>query len=156
MELGPDSARRERRSSSKLKKRPAFSWPCAGRDRDSPQKSRRADRPVYLLQKDRAGGIDGLSRYGNDIFVVWDAEDAGTDLHLKISPPPWPGPYAFASRDKAVQAADFDAITEAILEIEKQSQMLNEVTKCTESIRASGEKILDRVRITRQIVNTAR
>jgi hypothetical protein len=93
--------------------------------------------------------LDGLSRYGNDVFVVWDAEDAASDLHLKISLTLARALCIRTDRHNEAQAADFDAITEAILEIEKQSQMLNEVTKCTESIRASGEKVLDRVRITR-------
>lgn len=40
------------------------------------------------------------------------------------------------------QDEDFEAITKAVLEIEKQSQLLGEVTKSTETIRSSADKIL--------------
>jgi hypothetical protein len=45
--------------------------------------------------------------------------------------------------------ADFEVITKAILEIEKQSRALSEVTRSAETIKSGSQQILERVRITR-------
>ena len=54
-----------------------------------------------------------------------------------------------AERQSEAQAADFEAITEAILEVEKQSNFLGEITKATETIRSQNDKIAERVRKSR-------
>ena len=47
------------------------------------------------------------------------------------------------------QDQDFEAITKAMLEIEKQSQLLGEVSTSAETIKSGAEKVLERVRKTR-------
>jgi uncharacterized sporulation protein YeaH/YhbH (DUF444 family) len=47
------------------------------------------------------------------------------------------------------QDEDFEAIQKAVLEIEKQSQFLGEVTTSAETIKSGADKVLDRVRKTR-------
>ena len=51
-----------------------------------------------------------------------------------------------AGRQSEAQAADFTAIDAAILEIEKRSNSLDEITKWSETIRNNSEKILDHIR----------
>ena len=51
--------------------------------------------------------------------------------------------------EQQAHSADFTAITEAILEIERQTGKLGEITNWTESIKKNSEQILDRIRISR-------
>jgi hypothetical protein len=45
---------------------------------------------------------------------------------------------------------DFTEIERAILMVEKQSALLEEVETCTKTIQSSSEKILDRIRVARK------
>ncbi len=83
------------------------------------------------------------------MFVVWNPEDAATDLNLKVGLTLARALCIRAERDRKASAADFEAIDKAILEIEKQTQYLTEVTKSADTIKTGAEKILDRVRKSR-------
>ena len=105
---------------------------------------------MYVFSKKIAAlGLEEVARYGNDVLVVWDAEDAATDLHLKVALTIARALCIRCNRQSEAQAADFEAITEAILEIEKQSKFLGEVETSANTIKTSGDKILERVRKTR-------
>jgi dsDNA-specific endonuclease/ATPase MutS2 len=49
---------------------------------------------------------------------------------------------------------DFNAIDKAILEVERRAGNLDEVRKAAESIQSSSARILDRVRIDREALET--
>lgn len=83
------------------------------------------------------------------MFVHWDAEDSTTDLHLKAALSLARGLSVRTTRQSKAQAAEFEAITEAILEVEKQTNFLAEVTTSAETIRSGSEKILERIRKSR-------
>jgi hypothetical protein len=85
----------------------------------------------------------------SDVFVTWDPEDAASDLYLKIGLTVARALCIRAEKHDESQAADFEAMTAAILEIEKQSQALAEVATSGETIKSGAQKILERVRITR-------
>ena len=91
-----------------------------------------------------------MTRCGDDVFVVWDPEDAATNLHLKIGLTLARALCIRVEKQQQSRTADFEAITKAILEIEKQSGLLGDVTKSAETIKSGADKILDRVRITRK------
>src|SRR5690606_31990006 len=93
--------------------------------------------------------LDEVFRAGDDVFVVWDPEDQATALHLKVGLALARALCIRAEKQQQSQAADFDAITAAILEIEKQSNFLGETTKSAETIKNGADKILERVRKTR-------
>ncbi len=84
------------------------------------------------------------------MFVVWNPEDPATDLHLKIGLTLARALCIRLEKRQQTRAADFEQITAAILEIEKQSQALADASKYSESIKSGADKILDRVRITRK------
>ncbi len=90
-----------------------------------------------------------MQRYGDDVFVLWDPDDAASDLHLKAGLTIARALCIRAERQSEAQAADFEAITEAILEVEKQANFLGEITKATDTIRSQNEKIVERVRKSR-------
>jgi hypothetical protein len=91
-----------------------------------------------------------LLRYGDDVFVVWDAEDAGTDLFLRTALTLARALCVRSSQQSAAQQADFKAIDAAILDIEKCIENLSKVEAAANSIQNGAETILNRVRIDRR------
>ncbi len=90
-----------------------------------------------------------MSRYGNDVFVVWNAEDEQTDLVLWAALTLARALCIRRDGERQTHQADFTAIAEAILEIEKQTGKLGDITTWTETIQRNSEEILKRIRISR-------
>ena len=95
-------------------------------------------------------GLEVFNRYGNDVVVIWDAEDPGSnvflDAGLSVS-------RALCERPKSHSEdvdADFEALEKAILEIGRQADGLDEITKFSETIRSSNDKIVDRARLMKE------
>jgi hypothetical protein len=150
IELGPESAAPNARIVIEAKESADYSLPAARMEIENARKNRDAQVGLFIFSSKTApAGIDEVSRVGNDVFVVWDSENPATDLHLKIG---LTLARALCIRVEQIAQAhdeDFEAITRAILEIEKQSQNLAEVTKSAETIKSGADKILERVRKTR-------
>jgi septal ring factor EnvC (AmiA/AmiB activator) len=86
-----------------------------------------------------------LARYGNDVVVVWDSEDEGTDAYLSAGLMIC---KALAVRNAVANdeiAADIDLLEKAIREIERQSSFLEEIKTSSSTIKNGADKILNRV-----------
>ena len=84
------------------------------------------------------------------MIVIWDAEDAGSDVYLKAGLVTARALCVRKTRETEAQTADFEAIDRAILEIEKRAEMLGDVEKSAEAIQNHCEKIMKRVRASRR------
>ena len=150
IELGPDSAAPCSKVVVEAKEKADYSLADARSEIETGRKNREAQTGLFIFSKRCApGGIDGVARFGDDVFVVWDAEDAGSDVLLKVGLTLAKALCIRRGRQSKTQAADFEAIMIAILEVEKQAQSLDEITKSSETIRGATEKISDRVRISK-------
>ena len=150
LELGPESAAPGASIVIEAKERVGCDLAAARAEIEQARKNRDAGVGLFVFSKQTApAGIDEVTRHGSDVFAVWDAEDATTDLALKVALTLARALCVRAARNTEAQAADFATITEAILEVEKQSRFLAEVTTSAETIRSGSEKILERVRKTR-------
>lgn len=151
VELGPDSAAPMAKICVEAKEKAEYSVAGARSEIETGRKNRQAQVGLFVFSKRTAPAkIDEVARYGDDVFVVWDAEDAASDLYLKIGLTLARALCIRSGRQSKTQAADFEAITEAILAIEKQAQSLEDVKKSADTIQSSSEKILERVRISRK------
>ena len=93
--------------------------------------------------------LEPLARYGDDVLVVWDAENPATDAYL----------VAALSIARALSVSkqgggdgegpDTEALEKAIREVERQASGLDEITKSAEAIDGHVNKILNRARIVR-------
>ena len=93
--------------------------------------------------------LDPVARYGDDVVVVWDAEDPATDVFLEAA---LSIAKALCVRSKSANdqvGADIDTLDTAIREIERQANGLEEITKSATAIESHTGKILDRARIMR-------
>jgi hypothetical protein len=112
------------------------------------RKNRDAGVGVFVFSRRTApAGLDALARYGSDIVVVWDAEDAASDVVLSAALSLARALCVRAETKQAQIDVDFERVTKAILEVEKQSQGLDEIRRSAQTIRSSADKIDERARI---------
>jgi hypothetical protein len=148
--LGPDCAAAGAKIVIEAKEEMRFTLRMAQEEIETARKNRSAQQGLFVFSRTTAPSLDPLTRYGCDVFVVWDAEDPQSDAFLKagleIS-----RALCLRSREAAQrQQVDFEPIDRAILDIEKRVSNLDQVRKSAETIRSSSETILERVRIDRE------
>jgi hypothetical protein len=149
IELGPDSAAPGAKIVVEAKEEGSYSLPAAREEIDNARKNREAQVGLFVFSRKTApDGLDGFARYGNDVFVVWDAEDALSDVYLKAGLTTARALCLRCNQQSEAQAADFRAIDQAILEIEKRSAGLEEICTWTKTIQNNGDKILQRIEAT--------
>jgi len=150
IELGPESAAPGAKIAVEAKENAGCTLPIARAEIETARKNRDAQVGLFVYSKRTAPeGIDEVFRFGNDVFVVWDPEDARTTLYLKVGLTLARALCIRVEQLSQAQDEDFEAITKAILEIEKQSQFLAEVTTSADSIKSGADKVLERIRKTR-------
>jgi hypothetical protein len=151
IELGPDSAAPGAVIVVEAKEMDGYSLARAREEIETARKNRGAELGLFVFSKKTAPpNLEPFARYGNDFVLVWDAEDATTDVFLKAGVIAARALCFRSERQSAAQQVDFAAIDKAILEIEKRAGNLDDVRKCAETIQSSSNKILDRVRIDRE------
>jgi hypothetical protein len=151
LELGPDSAAPGARIVVEAKEDASFTLAEARSEIEQARKNRDAQMGLFVFSKRTAPeALVDVVHLGNDVFAVWDPENAASDLHLKVGTTLARALCIRLGRHDESREADFEAITQAILEIEKQSQALAEVTRSAETIKSGSDNILERVRKTRK------
>jgi hypothetical protein len=151
IELGPDSAAPGAKIAVEAKEDCSFSLARAREEIETARKNRGADWGLFVFSKRVAPvGLEPFQRYGNDLIVVWDAEDPNTDVFLKAGIIAARALCFRAGRQSTAQQVDLLAIEKAILEIERRAGNLDDIRKSAEHIQSSSAKILDRVRIDRE------
>jgi hypothetical protein len=151
VEMNPDSAAPGAKVVVEAKEKAGYTLSEARAEIETARENRGAQVGLFVFSKKTApAGVEEVFRFGNDVFVIWDPEDSQSNLHLKIALTLARALCIRVEQQSESQAADFQAITEAILEIEKQSQSLSEVSRSAETIKSGAEKVLDRVRVTRK------
>jgi hypothetical protein len=147
IELGPDSAAPGAVIVVEAKEKDGYSLSQAREEIETARKNRGADWGVFVFSKKSApANLEPFARYGSDFIVVWDADDANSDVFLKAGIIAARALCFRNERQSAAQQVDFEAIEKAILEIEKRAGNLDEVRKSAETIQTSSTKILERVR----------
>jgi hypothetical protein len=150
VELGPESAAPGARIVVEAKEQAGYSLADARAEIERARKNRGAQLGLFVFSRRTAPEtLDDVVRLGSDVFVVWDPENVASDLHLKLGLTLARALCIRVEKQGESRAADFEAIHRAVLEIEKQSQALSEVTRSAETIKSGSENILERVRKTR-------
>jgi hypothetical protein len=107
--------------------------------------NRTANSGILVMARSHApAAFPSFARYGNDILVVWDEEDEGTDpyLHAAILLG-----LALASRQRRPDdAGDIEALADIEHRIQRELERLDRMRKLSESIRNDAEKLGEEVR----------
>ncbi len=150
IELGPDCAAAGAKVVVEAKESAGYSLPEARAEIEVARQNRGAQTGLFVFSKRTApSGLDTMFRFGNDVFVIWDPEDASSIVYFMAALTLAKALCIRVEQLSESQDADFEAIDKAVLEIEKQSQFLSEVTTSAETIKSGAEKVLERVRKTR-------
>jgi hypothetical protein len=151
VELGPESAVPGAKLVIEAKDDKSYQLVKARSEIEEARKNRGSEVGLFIFARHSAPAeLETLQRLGNDVFVVWDAEDAHTDVYLKAALTLAKALCVRAGRQREAQAADFEALDRAILDIEKHSEKLGDIENSAEKIIKAGQDILDRIRISRK------
>jgi hypothetical protein len=150
VELGPESATPGAKIVFEAKEREGYAFDKARAEIDLARKNRQAQIGVFVYSKKTAPShLRPITRLGCDIFVIWNAEDPATDIHLSSAIDIARCLCVRQSHLSENATADFNAIDKAINDIEKHAENLDEVKRYAETIKSSSDKILKRVEIDR-------
>lgn len=151
VELGPEHVAAGARIVTEAKEDASYTLEKALGELDEARKNRDASIGLFIFSSRTAPeGLEPFGRYGDDIVVVWDAEDPRSDAILIAGLSVAKALCARAKARSDAEAADFDAVERSILEIEKQTSGLDEITRWAQTIRGGSDKILDRARVIRE------
>lgn len=147
VELGPDCVAQGAKFVVEAKEHASYDINKAREEIEKARKNRDASVGVFVFSKKTAPlKQESLLRYGNDIFVIWDADDISNDVILKSALCLAKALCVRESKTRDAEAADFQAIDNAILAIEKEAKRLESMKTWTETITSNGGKILDEIR----------
>jgi len=150
IELSPESAAPGEKIVIEAKEDKSYDLKTSRTEITEARSNRGAQIGMFVFSKKTApAGLDPVARYGDDVFVIWDAEDEQSDLYLKVGYTLAKALCVKGAALTADQQADFDAIDKAINEIIKQTDGLTEVETSASTIKKASEKILKRVDIVR-------
>ncbi|MGE5192095.1 MAG: hypothetical protein ACM3U2_06290 [Deltaproteobacteria bacterium] len=153
VELGPESAAPGARIVIEAKEKDQYPISQAREEIDEARRNRGAQVGLFVYSAALAPpemAAAQIVRYGNDVFVIWNPEDPATDLFLKTAFTLVRALCVRTARHSDAQAGDFLAIDEAICEIEKRTEGLNEIETSAKTIQSGSEKILKRVELCRK------
>ncbi|MGD9561210.1 MAG: hypothetical protein AB7F88_04195 [Pyrinomonadaceae bacterium] len=147
VELGPDCAAAGAKYVVEAKESTSYDMTKARKELETARMNRGAAVGVFVFSKEAApANLESISRYGDDVFVVWDANDPSSDVILKSALSLAKAMCVRESTKRNAEAAEFAAIDDAILAIEKEAKRLDEMRKWTETIRNNSDKVLESVR----------
>jgi hypothetical protein len=143
IELGPDTRAAGAKIVIEAKQDAIYSQADARKELDEARRNRGAEVGLFVLSKRVAPpGQCELERLGNDVFVIWDAEDPTTDLYLKAALMLCRGMCVVGRKQDDPHQDDFTAIDRAIAAIQKEASRVGEISSAADTIKKNAEKVL--------------
>ncbi len=141
-QLGSDSAAPGARIVWEAKSNKSYDVPAALGELEQARKNRRAQIGIFVLAKASAPEhMEPFQRHGNNLIVIWDADDPGTNVLVRAA--------LSVARALVIREAQHDSESaEALKNIEtaacaigKHVAELLEMKKMSETVRNNGEKL---------------
>jgi hypothetical protein len=158
VELGPDCIAKGERFVVEAKENESYTLTDARTEIEIARNNRQACVGLFVFsQKTAPDGTEALARYGDDVFVIWDAERVESDVILRAGISLAKALCVKQARAAEAEDGNWDNIDSAILALEKDATRLKQMKTWTETIQSNSGKILDEVRkmtegLERQIV----
>ncbi len=148
IQLGPEHVAAGTRIVIEAKDDKSYTVSGALSELEEAKKNRDASVGLFVFSSNSApADLEAFKRYGDDLIVVWNAEDPTSDVILEAGVSVAKALCAQSRSLTEELGADIDAIREAVLDIEKQRDGLEEITKSANAIDNHITKILNRARI---------
>lgn len=147
VELGPDTAAPGERFVVEAKEHASYDLAGARQEMETARKNRGASIGLFIFSKKTApAGIESLQRQGDDIFVVWDAEDINSDVTLKAAISLARALCIRQRMARKAELSDFTSLDAAILEIEREAMRLADIKTWSNTIKVNNNRILEEIR----------
>ena len=144
VELGPEHSAAGARIVVEAKEDRSYQLARAREEIQTARDNRDASVGIFVFSKSTApDGLEAFARYGNDIVVVWDKDDAGTDVFLDASLSTAIALAVRAHAHTAEVGADFEAIEQAVLNIQQQAEALADIKRWASTVRNNGKNIVE-------------
>lgn len=153
--LGPDSAAAGARVVVEAKAHKGYDAARAIEELRIARENRGAQVGLFVFAKRAvSSGVEPLARVGADLLVVWDEEDPGSDLYLRLAYSVARALVVAEARTAAKAQADFAVIDSVLIDVRKKVESLEEVTTWAQTIKNSSEKIEVRIRSVREALSS--
>lgn len=151
IELGPEHVAAGARIVVEAKADASYSIDRARAELEEAKKNRDAGVGLFVFSSTSAPtGIDAFRRYGSDLVVIWNEEDAASDAYLDAGISVAKALCVQSKSRSDEVGADMEAINKAVRAIEKEAKGLDEIKTLTTTIKNNSEKILTRAEIMKE------
>ena len=147
VELGAESAAAGACFVIEAKENKSYTLTEARAEIETARKNREASVGLFVFsEKIAPEGMDALIRHGEDVFVVWDADQIKSDVILKAGFSLAKALCVRQARERQAEDGNWDNMDAAILALEKEAARLGKMKTMTETIQSHSGKILEEVR----------
>lgn len=109
------------------------------------RKNRQAQIGVFVFSKKTAPeGLNPFARYGQDLILIWDAEDPTTDIYIKAAFSITKALAVKSTRDSDRAGLSLEPLENAVRGIERQIKYLDEFKTWADTVTRNGQKISER------------
>lgn len=145
--LGPDCGAAGARIVFEAKEDMSYDDRRALEDLSQAKKNRAAGLGVFVFSRACAEDRPPFRRFGDDLLVVWDAQEPRSDIYLDAALSIARALAVRQAAERGETAVDLAVIEKAILEIERQAAKLDSIQTSGNTIKNGAQKILDEARI---------
>ena len=147
VELGADCVAAGERFVVEAKEDSTYSAAKALAEIDTARKNRGASVGLFLFSAQTAPqGMEMLTRNGDDVLVVWDAQRIESDAILRAGLSLAKALCVRKQRERNQNAGDWEQVDAAVLAVEKEAGRLANMKTWTETIQSNSGKLLDEIR----------
>lgn len=148
VELGPDQAAAGAKIVVEAKEVVGFDLRQARAEIEEGRRNRGAQIGLFVYSKKTApDAIEPITRFGDDVVVVWDSEDPATDLFLRLGLTVSRALCSRAQVEREAQKVDFTEIDKAILAVKKRYDDFETINKHADAVTRGATEIKERARI---------
>lgn len=147
VELGAECAAAGERFVVEAKEDNSYTLAKARTEIEAARKNRDASVGLFVFsQKSAPEGMDTLIRHGEDVFVVWDADQTESDVILRAGFSLAKALCVRQARERQAEDGNWDNMDAAILALEQEVARLGKMKTWTETIQTNSGKVLEELR----------
>jgi hypothetical protein len=147
VELGADCVAAGERFVVEAKEDASYSIANALIEIDTARKNRSASVGLFLFSAQTAPqGMDMLTRNGDDVLVVWDAQRIESDVVLRAGLSLAKALCVRKQRERSKNEGDWEQVDAAVLAVEKEAARMQQMKTWTDTIQSNSGKLLDEIR----------
>jgi len=147
VELGADCVASGEKFVVEAKEDATYSVMDALTEIETARKNRGASVGLFLFSAQTAPqGTDLLTRHGDDVLVIWDAQKLESDIVLRAGLSLAKALCVRKQKERDKDESSWEEVDKAVLAVEKEVNRIGQMRTWTDTIHSNSEKILDELR----------